>query len=113
MTRIPKPRERDIQKAILTYLKLAGVVAIRTNSGATKIGDRFIRFNSAPGCTDIIACLPDGRFAAIEVKRPGNKPTPEQISFMESIQHCHGYAWVVQSVDDIRSLLTQHGYHPP
>lgn len=109
----PSPLERDIQRAILEYLKLAGVVAVRVNSGATKVGDRYIRFNGTPGCSDILACLPDGRFAAIEVKRPGGKPTPEQISFIESIQQCHGFAWVVQSVDDIRDNLKQHGYHPP
>jgi hypothetical protein len=28
--------------------------------------------------SDMIVCLPDGRFAAIEVKKKGNKPTPEQ-----------------------------------
>lgn len=111
--KLPKPKERDIQAQVIQYLKLAGCRVIRVNSGATVVGKRFIRFNSEAGCSDLIVCLPDGKFAAVEVKRPGNKATPEQISFIESIQRCNGYAWVVQSVEMVRELLHNHGYEPP
>jgi hypothetical protein len=107
------PKERDTQRAVIAYLKLAGVIPLRVNSGATKVGNRFIRFNSEPGCSDIIACLPDGRFAAIEVKRPGKKPTIEQLSFLQAVEKGNGLAWVVQSVEDVRNKLTEHGYTPP
>ena len=36
------------------------------------------------GMSDMMVCLPDGRFAAIEVKKKGNKPTPEQLVFRAS-----------------------------
>lgn len=106
-------KERDIQNQILAYLKLFGAYATRTNSGATKIGDRFIRFNSRPGCSDILACLPGGKFAAIEVKRPKKKPTDKQNQFLHGVRVTGGFGWVVESVDQLRELLVSNGYDPP
>jgi hypothetical protein len=41
------------------------------------------------GIADIIACSPEGRFWAIEVKKPGGKPSSDQISFLNFGWHRH------------------------
>jgi hypothetical protein len=48
--------ERDIQKAILDLLAAEHVPAVRYNTGAFRIGKRFVRAHSAgPGHSDICA----------------------------------------------------------
>ena len=42
------------------------------NSGAAKVGNRFIRFGFV-GCPDVIGQLKDGRFIGVEVKAPKRK----------------------------------------
>jgi hypothetical protein len=52
--------------------------------------------------SDIIGCrLKTGRFLAIEVKRPGGKPTPEQQQFIDTINHAGGLAFVARSIEEV------------
>lgn len=64
----------------------------------------FYRFGK-PGSSDILGILDDGRFLAIEVKRPGKEPTEVQREFLENINKNGGLAFVAYSVDDARSML--------
>ena len=108
---IPKPTERDVQAVCLQWLRLFGAVVVRVNSGAMKVGKRLIRLNSEPGCSDALVCLPgDGRFCAIEFKRPGGKPTPAQASFLAAVRAAGGLAVVATSLDDLRRQLKDLGY---
>lgn len=102
--RYPKPAERDILGQILEYLPYAKSVAwfARMNSGAYQVDSRFIRFGFK-GCSDIIGQLKDGRFLAIEVKRPGGLPTPDQINFMLKVARHKGVAFVAQSLADVEA----------
>lgn len=111
----PKPpKEREIQKQILEYLNLIGWSAWRFNSGATKTpGGGFVRFNTARGCSDVIGIIPGGWFLAIEVKRPGNKPTPLQQAWLDEVREAGGLALVAVSVDDLRTQLRKAGHACP
>ena len=60
--------ESDVLRGCLDYLKMKNIFCYRNNSGATKVGSRFIRFGYK-GSSDIIGILPDGRFLAVECKR--------------------------------------------
>lgn len=102
------PTEKDTQRAILQYLRLLGAFAFRVNTGATKIGDRFIRFNDVVGCPDILCCL-GGRFVGVEVKRKGGRLRPEQAACMDSIRKAGGLAFVARSVDDVVAALRAEG----
>lgn len=102
VTRTP-PLEREIQKAIIEWLNLQyGCKAWRSNTGAVvreyKGKKRFTRFGQ-PGMSDIIGIY-RGRFLAVEVKRPGNRPTTEQALFLQEIRTLGGIAFVATSVDD-------------
>ena len=41
-----------------------------------------------------------GRFVALEAKRPGEKPTPEQQAFIDDVNALGGYGKVFYSIDE-------------
>jgi hypothetical protein len=107
---IVKLTETAIVRACLDWLAYKGIVAWRANSGAVKASyngkSRFVRFNSMKGMSDICAILPDGTFAAIEVKKPGGKPTAEQEEFLHKVRRTGGVGIVVHSVDELEDSLS-------
>lgn len=113
---IKAPLEKDVQKVCVAWLRAFGATAVRVNSGGMKVGKRFVRFNDQPGCSDILACLPQGgRFLACEVKRPGRDRTSakrkaEQASFRQSIAKSGGIACVVRSLAELIADLKEEGY---
>ena len=110
-----QPTEADVQRACRDWLTLWGAVVVRVNSGALKIEGRFVRFNDQPGCSDTLVCLPDGRFLALELKRPGRDRTSaarkaQQQSFRDRIARTGGLALVAHSLDDLIRQLVAAGY---
>ena len=76
----------------------------RMNSGAAKIGNRFVRFGW-PGCPDIIGQLRDGRLLGVEVKAAKGKLRPEQTMFLERIRLAGGVAFMAQDCRDVAREL--------
>ena len=114
--RLPQPKEKEIQRTILDWLRVKGAFPIRINSGAMQ-GDHkgkrwFLRFTSEPGCADILCCL-RGAFISVEVKRPGASTAPTrklaQESFAESVRRAGGIALVVTGIDDLERQLREAG----
>lgn len=101
-----KPLERAVLAAVIKALALHPRVAWahRLNVGAFRDGDRFIRVGFV-GCSDIIGQMTDGRFLAVEVKRPGGKPTEAQVEFLGRVARAGGVAFVAWGVDDVRRGL--------
>ena len=106
-----KPREADIQRTILAYLRRRRVLHWRNNTGAMKRGKGYVRFGER-GLPDIFLVLPgtQGQLAAVEVKRKGERPTPEQnVMLMRFIKAgCVGA--VVTDVRDVEILLDACGW---
>ncbi len=104
-------RERNLVKACLDLLRFRGVFAWRQNCGGVSMPvgadrrERFVRFTSINGVSDIIGILPNGRFLAVECKRAGNKPTPDQIEFMNAVRRRGGVALVVYDVANLADIL--------
>lgn len=110
-------KEADILRDCLTWLKLHGVLCWRQNQGAiTGMHNgkrRFLRFSSQVGISDILGVLPpSGRLLAVETKRPGNKPTPEQAAFLDMVQQSGGVAVCVRSIDELERALLDAGVWP-
>jgi hypothetical protein len=105
---VKAPTEQDLLRQVRDYLALQGAVVVRVNSGglrATYNGKgRFIRYNDTPGCSDLLACY-RGYFVAVEVKRPGQKPTPEQASFLDQVRRKGGVGIVATCLDDVERAL--------
>jgi hypothetical protein len=75
------------------------LVLWRNSTGAlTDAQGRVVRFGLCVGSADLIGCLaPGGRLIALEVKRPGGKPRPEQERFLELVRKMGGFGAVVTS----------------
>lgn len=89
-------RENAIVKAILGYLRgLDRVFCWKEHGG---------QYGTA-GVPDIICCC-EGKFVALEVKVPGNKPTELQKRTLEAIEAAGGVAAVVHSVDEVKAVIS-------
>ena len=77
------------------------------NSGAAKIGGRFIRFGWA-GCPEVLGQLRDGRLRGVEVKGEHRRLRPEQKILLERIRAAGGVAVMARDCRDVsRELQTQ------
>lgn len=84
--------EKDLQKKILQRLKAEGW---------------FVKYSGLfRGVPDILGCI-YGRFVAIEVKRPGGggRPTRLQLDQICAIRARGGYAYIVESMDQLEAIL--------
>ena len=105
---MPEPTESQVLAAVQQALSHHHAVAWhhRMNSGAGKLQYRdgtvsqFVRFGF-PGCPDIIGQLKDGRFLAVEVKRPAGSPKKHQFEFLAQVQANGGVAFVARRVEDV------------
>ena len=96
-------REQDLQTGIIDYLRLKKYVVVKFPSVGIydKTSQRYIPYGKKKGVSDLLACSPEGKFFAIEVKIKPNKPTPEQQEFINSINQNNGTAFVAYTIDDI------------
>ena len=96
----------EVLKALRTHPAVAW--AERMNSGAAKVGGRFIRFGW-PGCPDVLGQLRDGRLLGVEVKAQTGRLRPEQAVFLECIRCAGGVAFVARDLRDVlRELHNPH-----
>ena len=84
--------------------------AQRMNSGAAKVGNRFIRFGW-PGCPDVLGQMKDGRLLGVEVKIRTGRLRPEQSLFLERIRAACGVAFVARDVRDVLGELASSRQH--
>lgn len=106
MKRRSRVYESDIQRACLELLARHPKVAwaVRMNAGAFKVEDRFVRA-AFKGCSDIIGQLKDGRFLAVEVKRPGNVPNYRQAAFLVAVHAAQGASTWTDDAEDLAKWL--------
>ncbi|MBK6999440.1 MAG: VRR-NUC domain-containing protein [Rhodoferax sp.] len=76
----------------------------RMNSGAARVGGRFVRFGFV-GCPDVLGMLRDGRLLGVEVKAPKGKLRPEQAVFLERVRAGGGVAFVARDCRDVMQAL--------
>ena len=101
------PLEADSLREVMIALKNHSLVAWceRQNTGAAKVGGRFIKFGWK-GCSDILGQLKDGRLLAVECKRlKGGKLTDEQTFFLERVRQHGGVSFVAASLHDVLNNL--------
>lgn len=96
----------EVLKALTTHPAVAWCE--RMNSGAARIGKRFVRFGWK-GCPDLLGQLMDGRLIGVEVKAPKGKLRPEQAIFLERIRCAGGVAFVARDCRDVFCELDKAG----
>jgi len=76
----------------------------RMNSGALRVGGRFVRFGW-PGCPDMLGRLKDGRLMGCEVKGPTGRLRSAQMVFLERIRAAGGVTFMARDCRDVRREL--------
>lgn len=112
------PIETDRQADICNYLSVEPRVKffVRVNGGGRSMKGGFVWFyrlwigrreQKGRGLPDIIGQLRDGRFFAIEAKRPGEKPTPEQAEFLALVRESGGVSGVANNWQQAKAILSE------
>lgn len=109
------PLELDVQKQIIKLLRdyaRDGVIYWHTPNGEKRdIGtaQKLKSMGVMPGVVDLILMDTNrGGFFAMEVKRPGEKPEPEQVKFMAGFKNAGGRAAVwVDSLPQAMAYLSE------
>jgi len=106
-----KDKEKDVQKAVLTYLEIKKVFHYRNNSGGTIINYKdksyFMKFG-ATGSPDII-CVISGQYVGIEIKGTDGKQSDNQKDFQERLEKAGGLYLLVHSLDEAIIALNNLG----
>lgn len=99
--------EANLTRLICAAASADGHRLFRNNVGVLKDdrGQR-VRYGLCVGSSDLIGWTRDGRFAAIEVKLPGGKPTQDQARFIEAVCRFGGIAGVAHSEAEALAILS-------
>ncbi len=91
----------NILLVLCSHPKYRGKVKVfRNNTGATEVGDRFIRFGEK-GSPDILGMIaPTGRFLGLEVKTVRGKVSENQSRWHEEAVKYGAAVFVVRSLDE-------------
>lgn len=95
--------ESVMQRGIKRYLEIRNIYHLRLNSGGVSKGDNYIAL--CPKGTPDLFALYRGVALFIEVKREGEKPTPQQLATHAFIRQSGGRMIVAYSVEDVRAEL--------
>jgi hypothetical protein len=107
-----KPLEQNIQKAILDLLRHHPKIAFigRFNRGRFSMernGKKaFYAFNTVPGFPDLHGMLRGGRAFYCEIKRPGEKLSPDQERFINHVAANGALAFMANCVEDVLKALS-------
>lgn len=111
--------EKELENLIIDTLRLRGIFCWK-NQSVGIFDPRTKRFRTTTkrqlkGVSDILGIMPDGRFLAIEVKRPVKKPrsqeqlrkiaSREQVEFIEKINENGGIGFFADNMDELKNKL--------
>ena len=97
--------ESDVLAETMLALSRIGALVMRNNSGALRDAHgRLVRFGMK-GSADILACY-QGRFVAVECKREGKRPSPDQVRYANAVRAAGGIYVVVRSKEDAEYLAS-------
>jgi hypothetical protein len=98
-----RPHERDISRAIGQALTDVGIWNTRTQSGQVRTSSGHNMNLCRPGTPDRIVA--DGFHIWIEVKRPGEKPSAEQVATLATLRSNGALAFVVDDPAELSIIL--------
>lgn len=107
-------KEVEIMRAILGYLAARRIYAWRNNTGGAlrlnSEGKASMVMFGLKGLPDILGAMPPtGRMIAVEVKRPGERPSPIQAMRIRALTDVGVLAFVATSIEDVARALDAAG----
>lgn len=105
--------EREVVRQVKDVIRQTGIRLQRINTGCFAVGEgrgkRFIRTAEA-GTLDFEGYDKNGRFVAVECKRPGGgRLSPAQKARISDINEKGGVAFVAHGGDEALALLLENG----
>lgn len=100
----PRPTEAEVTAQVLEAARMLGLALERRNVGGMYRGDRYIAFGEK-GDPDWECTLPGGRRCLIEIKRPGERPTPQQLAKLRRLNEQGGVGLWVDSGEAFLRLM--------
>ncbi len=88
-------REKQIENKLATEAKKLGGIALKFVSP------------SFDGMPDRLVLIPDGHIAFVELKAPGKKPRPLQLSRHQLLRSLGFRVYVIDSVEQIGGMLDE------
>ncbi len=105
-----RARETDVMNEIRLALSGHGYACFRCNVGSVKLPDgRVFQTGLPKGHSDLVA-YKNGRAYFIEVKVKPNRPTPEQLRFLETMRIRYGCAGGVAYSAEDAVRICEGGY---
>ena len=98
-------KETLLMRKIIVALSEKGCFVLRSNAGVyfDSNGNRVtVGF---PGLSDLIGCTPNGRFFALEIKMPGEKPRQNQLDFIEAMKKSGAIAGWCTSIPEALNIV--------
>lgn len=101
-------RESLILEKVMQYLERRGdCLAWRNNTGAIKVGDRFLKFGSK-GSADVLGVwAPAGRFIAVETKSTKGAQSISQKKWQARFEMCGGLYVLAKTIAPLEAALGQ------
>lgn len=101
--------EAVVETQLLAYMRGLGWSMDKVEAKAvfSKKANRYLRGPAAPGFSDLVGNMPDGRAVFVEVKAPGRRSSlrEEQRVFLSEKIGTNAFAVVVDSVARLEELL--------
>ena len=88
-------REKSIEEKLVAAIKVQGGVCWKFTSPGTA------------GVPDRIVLMPGGRIAFVEVKAPGEKPRPLQLSRHKLLRRLGFQVYVLDACEDIDKIISE------
>ena len=106
--------EDNLQRQVASYLEIVKPDCAWTHFPAGEArtavtGAKLRRFGLKRGWPDMIFVLPGGRFAAVELKAPTGRQSPDQKAVQASIEQLGGFYVVCRSLADVEAALKSWG----
>ena len=98
-------KETVLMRKVMCALSEYGCFVLRTNAGTfyDSRGNRVtIGFK---GLSDLVGCTKNGRFFAVEIKLPGEKPREDQQKFIDAMKRTGAIAGCAHSVEEALKIV--------
>lgn len=87
--------EKNVESHLKNKVKAMGGIALKINSA------------SMAGLPDRMVLFPEGKIFFVELKAPGKKPRPLQLSAHRLLQRLGFKVYVIDSVDEVKQFLEE------
>lgn len=100
-------KETQLVQLVRLACAEAGAIVWRNNTGSLPdTNGRWVQYGLCKGSADLVGIF-EGRFLAIEVKKPEGRLRKEQRQFLDIIRKNGGIAGVARYPSDVKKILKE------